>query len=127
MSRALVLFWLLITGLAPAFKGRATWYAPTGRLTAAGHTYTGHELSCAVRRDLWDTRFICGYDRGECETVILCAGDWCQQVIVNDTGAFSHLWDCSPAVIWALGQDPTQGVYDVWGYWDSKKRGGDDE
>lgn len=110
--------WLLILLLCfanPSFEGRMTWYGEffQGRPTASGEVYDVETASCAINQKLWLEEFACGYGRGECSKAWICKDKRCVEVVINDTGAFGHLLDCSPKVFEELGVDLDVGVVEV--------------
>ena len=99
----------------PSYNGRMTWYGTEfdGRPTASGETYSVEGRTCAINLQLWRSEFACGYGRGECRKALVCGDAGCAIVEINDTGAFVHLLDCSPAVFERVVGDLGIGIGNV--------------
>ena len=68
----------------PLLEGYATWYGEQylGRPMRNGDTYTGNDMTCAVRGDLYP--FFAG------RTLRVCAPWRCIEVVVTDSGSASE-------------------------------------
>lgn len=100
----------------PDMVATTSYYAGQhhGQLTASGKVYSIYGHTCAIRRELWESGWACGYGRGPCKRLWLCGERDCLAVEINDTGAWGwpegHMLDCTPTVFEETVGDTALGV-----------------
>jgi hypothetical protein len=89
---------------------KASWYG-AGGYTADGSACTSTSMGVACNDLPLGTKIELGVGTPGHDMTATC------YAVVDDTGGFSSLgrfFDLQPAVLHALGLDPSQGIYDVW-------------